>query len=204
MAGHDVLAITLRSIFYYLARTPQVLGKLRKEIAPHEEKYPLPHVVSYIEVRYLPYLDAIIHEALRIHANTGTILERVVPPQGAEIDDYQIPGGTIVGVNVWVIHRNTEIFGVGIDTFRPERWIEASDEKLSEMKRKMFSFGSGPRMCNGRNLALMQIGKMVVEFYRRFDAVLIHSERDWNVMGGWVTKQTDMNMLVTAQTKVET
>ncbi|KAA8565434.1 hypothetical protein EYC84_009294 [Monilinia fructicola] len=132
MAGHDVLAITLRSIFYYLARTPQVLSKLRREIAPLEEKYPLPQIVPYIEVSHLPYLDAVIYEALRIHANTGTILERVVPAEGAEIDGYQIPGGQ------------------------------------SEMKRNMFSFGSGP-------------------------------QRSWSVMGGWVTKQTDMNMLVTSR-----
>lgn len=54
-------------------------------------------------------------------------------------------------------------------------------------------------MCIGRNIAMMQIGKMVVEFYRRFDAVLTHPERSWSVMGGWVTKQTDMNMLVTSR-----
>ncbi|KAF7862479.1 hypothetical protein EAF04_007352 [Stromatinia cepivora] len=198
MAGHDVLAITLRSIFYYLARTPRVLDKLRTEISSVVGKYSLSTVVPYSEVSHLPYLDAIIHEALRVHANTGTILERVVPPKGTEIDGYQLPGGTIVGVNAWVIHRNTEIFGDDADNFRPERWIEASDEKLGEMKRNMFSFGSGPRMCIGRNIAMMQISKLVVEFYRRFDAVLTHPQREWSVMGGWVTKQTDMNMLVTS------
>lgn len=62
-----------------------------------------------------------------------------MPAEGAEIDGYQIPGGTIVGVNAWVIHRNTDIFGNDVDIFRPERWVEASDEKLSEMKRNMFS-----------------------------------------------------------------
>ncbi|THV48370.1 hypothetical protein BGAL_0252g00020 [Botrytis galanthina] len=198
MAGHDVLAITLRSVFYYLARTPIVLDKLRAEISSVESKYPLPALIPYSAVLELPYLDAVIHEALRIHANTGTILERVVPPEGAEIDGYQIPGGTIVGVNAWVIHRNTDIFGKDVDSFRPERWIEATNDNLGDMKRNMFSFGSGPRMCIGRNIAIMQISKLVVEFYRRFDAVLTSPERDWSVMGGWVTKQTDMNMLITA------
>ncbi|KAF7957208.1 hypothetical protein EAE96_002799 [Botrytis aclada] len=99
MAGHDVLAITLRSIFSYLARAPIVLDKLRAEISSVESKYPLPALIPYSAVLELQYLDAIIHEALRIHANTGTILERVVPAQGAKIDGYQIPGGTIVGVN---------------------------------------------------------------------------------------------------------
>ena len=83
--------------------------------------------------------DAIINEALRIHPNTGLILERVVPPEGATIDGYTIPGGTIVGVNAWVIHRDAEIFGEDVLEFRPERWLEASEKKASEMKRNLFS-----------------------------------------------------------------
>ena len=83
--------------------------------------------------------NAIIHEALRIHANTGMILERVVPSEGAVIDGYELPGGTLVGVNGWVIHRNTNVYGDDVDAFRPERWMEASDEKLAEMNKYLFS-----------------------------------------------------------------
>ncbi|KAI9640750.1 hypothetical protein NHQ30_011059 [Ciborinia camelliae] len=94
--------------------------------------------------------------ALRVHANTGTILERVVPAEGVEIDGYHLPGGTIVGVNAWVIHRNNEIFGDDIDTFRPERWVEASDEKLSEMKRNLFSVSKMfPLHKTGGNIRLI-------------------------------------------------
>jgi cytochrome P450 len=83
--------------------------------------------------------DAVIHEALRIHPNTGLILERVVPPSGAIIDGYAIPGGTIVGVNGWLIHFNTEIYGEDVHEFRPERWLDKSDDKVAEMKRSLFS-----------------------------------------------------------------
>lgn len=82
--------------------------------------------------------DAVIHETLRIHANTGLMLERVGPPEGATIDGYTLPAGTIVGVNAWVIHRNKDIFGEDVDGFRPERWLEASEEKVVEMKRNLF------------------------------------------------------------------
>lgn len=90
--------------------------------------------------------DAVIHETLRIHANTGLILERVVPSGGALVDGYHLPTGTIVGVNAWVIHRNTEIFGPDVDAFKPERWLEVEKEKNLEMKRYIFSVGS-PREC---------------------------------------------------------
>lgn len=52
-------------------------------------------------------------------------------------------------------------------------------------------------MCIGRNIAMMQMSKLVVEFYRSFDAVPSRPERTWHVNGGWVTKQTDMNMNIT-------
>ena len=51
-------------------------------------------------------------------------------------------------------------------------------------------------MCIGRNIAWLQILKLVAEFYRRFDAKLAHPERPWKVDGSWVTTQTDMDMVV--------
>jgi hypothetical protein len=46
---------------------------------------------------------------------------------------------------------------------------------------------------------MLQASKLVTEFYRRFDARLAHPEREWKVHGSWVTKQTDMDMIVTAR-----
>ena len=83
--------------------------------------------------------DAVIHESLRIHGNLGLINERITPPGGANIDGYHIPGGTIVGINPWVIHRNTDIFGKDVDVFRPERWLEGPVDDIGEMKRNLFS-----------------------------------------------------------------
>ena len=201
MAGHDVLAITLRAIVYYLSHNPPVLLRLRREISATESKHdsskPLPHYA----IAELPYLDAVIHEVLRIHPNTGTILERLVPSEGAEIDGYWLPGGTIVGVNAWVLQRNIDVFGPDANVFRPERWLEASNSKLAEMRSNLFSFGAGPHSCIGKNIAMMVLRKLTIEFYRRFDAELENPEKPWKVHGGWVTRQTDMNMIVKFLTK---
>jgi cytochrome P450 len=113
--------------------------------------------VSWTESQKLPYLDAVIQESFRIHPAVGLVLERVVPPQGADILEEHIPGGTIVGCNAWVLHRRPEIFGKDVDTFRPERWIEATPGQLREMKATMFQFGSGARTCIGKYIALLEI-----------------------------------------------
>jgi hypothetical protein len=52
-------------------------------------------------------------------------------------------------------------------------------------------------MCIGKNIAMMQIYKFVTEFYRHFASELASPETHWHVVGNWVTKQTEMDMLVT-------
>ncbi|PHH64517.1 hypothetical protein CDD81_4296 [Ophiocordyceps australis] len=196
MAGHDVLAVTLRAILYHVARSPRVERKLRVELATIATHYRATDAIPYKETSKLPFLGAVINESLRIHGNLGLINERVTPPKGAHIDGYNIPGGTIVGINPWVIHRNTEIFGQDVETFRPERWLDGPEESIQEMKRNLFSFGAGPRMCIGKNIAMMQIYKFITEFYRHFTCKLVAPDKDWHVIGNWVTKQTGMDMFV--------
>ncbi|TRX98039.1 hypothetical protein FHL15_001249 [Xylaria flabelliformis] len=192
MAGHDVLAVTIRAVLYYVARHPAVEEKLRAELAILG-----PKTAPFSEITKLPYLDAVIHESLRIHGNLGLVNERVTPPGGAIIDGYHIPAGTVVGVNPWVIHRNNSIFGEDVETFRPERWLDEPEEIIMDMKRNLFSFGAGPRMCIGKNIAMMQLYKFITEFYRNYKVKLAEPEKEWHVVGNWVTKQTGMDMLLT-------
>ncbi|KAI1463443.1 benzoate 4-monooxygenase cytochrome P450 [Daldinia caldariorum] len=195
-AGHDVLAITIRAIWYYLSQNPRVLSKLRDEIRSASDGYSTSSIVPHPVVAKLPYLNAVIQETLRIHPNTGTIIERKAPREGVIIDGYQIPGGTTVGVNAWVLHQNKNVYGEDVDQFRPERWIEATEEKGLEMSRCLFSFGAGTHTCIGKNIAMLMVSKLVMEFYRRYDAALAHPEKGWRVHGSWVTKQTEMDMVI--------
>jgi cytochrome P450 len=56
MAGHDVLAVTLRAILYYLARSPRVEAKLRAELAAIIKDYRSTDAIPYTESSKLPYL----------------------------------------------------------------------------------------------------------------------------------------------------
>lgn len=56
MAGHDVLAITLRAIWYYLARSPQAMESLRSEFLPLENEYAPGLPVPYDKLTGLSYL----------------------------------------------------------------------------------------------------------------------------------------------------
>jgi cytochrome P450 len=176
-AGSETTAISLSSVFYFLLKNPRCYHKLMQELDEAVKEGVIEErdgkTVSWAESQKLPYLDAVIQESFRLHPAAGLLLERVVPKQGMTILGEFIPGGTIVGCNAWVLHRRPEIFGQDVDTFRPERWIEAAEGKnglsLKEMKATMFQFGSGARTCIGRNVSLLEVYKLVPSFLRRFE-----------------------------------
>jgi cytochrome P450 len=64
---------------------------------------------------------------------------------------HYIPAGTTVGINAWAINRNQELFGEDAETFRPERWLEASEVQLTTMKKAMFT------VCPNRSCSLLPI-----------------------------------------------
>lgn len=139
VAGSDTTAIALCSVVYHLTKTPSVLETLRGEIANVKGSSSAP--LTFKQIQELPYVQAVIQEALRVHPPVGSHLERVVPTGGLEVAGHHLPPGTIVGANAWVVHREPEIFGKDAADFRPERWLEADAEQLAQMKRNFMAFG---------------------------------------------------------------
>lgn len=134
IAGSDSTAIGLRAILYFLCRTPHAYARLQREVDDAFASGAVSSPIKYAEGAKLPYLHAVVTEALRAHAATGFVLEREVPSGGATIAGKFIPGGTIVGINSWVMHANRQVYGEDAEAFNPERWFEG-EERVREMKR---------------------------------------------------------------------
>lgn len=83
----------------------------------------------------MPYFQACMREALRMHPAVGQLLERIVPAEGATVSGHFLPGGTIVGMNPWVAARDNSVYGMDACEFRPERWLEANEATLKLMDR---------------------------------------------------------------------
>lgn len=43
---------------------------------------------------------------------------------------------------------------------------------------------------------MMQITKVILELYRNFEIKLADPSRAWQVSGGWLTRQTQMHMII--------
>ncbi|KAK9424383.1 hypothetical protein SUNI508_13665 [Seiridium unicorne] len=57
------------------------------------------------------------------------------PPEADTFDGVFIPGGTAIGHNAMAMVRSEKIFGADADLFRPERFLDCSEEKKAEMER---------------------------------------------------------------------
>jgi cytochrome P450 len=56
------------------------------------------------------------------------------------------------------------MYGADADIFRPERWLEASGEKLEAMKRSSeLVFGYGKYGCLGKTIAFLELNKVIAE-----------------------------------------
>jgi cytochrome P450 len=143
-----------------LITTPRVLSKFRAEYSKASISSP----ITDAEARNLPYLQAIIKEGLRIWPPIVGLQGKLVPPGGDVINGHFVPAGTKVGTAVFGMMRNKKIFGEDADVFRPERWLDASPEKIKEREQTVdLVFGAGRFKCLGNSVALIELNKIFVE-----------------------------------------
>ncbi|KAN0120274.1 cytochrome P450 [Hyaloscypha variabilis] len=203
-AGSETTAISLSSVFYYLLKNPRCMEEVYRELdSKAREGFFGDYengLVTWTESQSLPYLDACIKEAFRVHPAPGLTLERIVPPQGADIAGHFVKGGTIVGCSAWVLHRRKEIFGEDVEVYRPERWLpepgkdkEAEEKRVKEMAGTMLHFGQGARTCIGKNISLLEIYKVVPSVLRRFEVRLQDPTKEWTVHNAWFVRQLNFN-----------
>ncbi|KAH7419745.1 pisatin demethylase [Cadophora sp. MPI-SDFR-AT-0126] len=201
-AGSDTTAITLRAVFYFLMKHPEVMNNLLREMED-ADLGPMEQIVSWEQARNLPYLGAVIQESLRMHPAVGLALERIVPAHGLQAGKSFIPAGTIVGANAWVVHLNQTVYGSEPENYRPERWLEVSDSKRSEMNNALFSFGMGARTCIGKNISLLEMYKLVPTMLRQFEISFAKDNSDWTLHNAWFVKQSDFFVKINSRTSVD-
>jgi len=189
-AGSDTTAIMLRTIFYSLLKHPHDMQRLQDELQSAKDQGRLSHPVTWKESRDLPFLDACVKEAGRLHPPFGLQYERIVPDEGAEICGQYLKGSTIVGINPWVSHRDRATFGQDAEAWKPGRWLcdEATRRRMehglltvgcwnvvSFSPLQLFDvgqFGAGHRSCIGKNISYLEVYKLVPTMLQLYDVSL--------------------------------
>lgn len=103
-AGLETVSQTLRFIVYYMYNNPKILLRLRAELRSLSSG-PSPDALDELtlaQLEQLPYLTAVIMEALRLSPGLATRLARIAPDRELIYDDrWVIPAGTPVSMTTY-------------------------------------------------------------------------------------------------------
>jgi len=146
-AGTDSTGMNLATIMRCLSVYPEKYDRLKREVNDN-----IARGSNMQEAQSLPYLNAVVKEALRISMANPTRLPHVVPAGGWTFKDIHFPPGSIVGCAGYELHLNANVFPDPTN-FVPERWLDATEE----MSKYWFAFGAGSRACIARNLATLEL-----------------------------------------------
>jgi cytochrome P450 len=180
-AARAAMGTSITYILHEISTRPAIQAALRKELMTLDP--PMSHApntacaittTTLRQLDALPLLNAVIMETLRLRNPVRMLARRVVPPGGAVIDGYFLPGGTEVSASTHTMHMNVEAFPEP-NKWDPERWLglpnESDKERAPNDPRRWFwTFISGSRMCVGNNFAMMGKSR-IADCSERADAV---------------------------------
>jgi len=169
LAARDTTAGLLSSIFYFVARHPDVWAALAAEVDQLEGKVP-----DYDTLKRMRVLRSIIDETLRLHPpvpiNMRFAERDTTIPRGGGADGSSpvfVAKGAVVHYSVWAMHRLPSIYGPDAEAFRPSRWL---DDGLRPGWGYL-PFNGGPRVCLGQQSALIDTSYVVVRLVQHFGRI---------------------------------
>ena len=141
LAGRDTTASLLSTVWFVLARRPDIWQKLRAEVDALGDELP-----TYQQIKDMKYLRTVLNEcryaslccvrstktrtlALRLYpvvpGNGRTAINDTVLPLGGGEDGKSpifIAKGTTVQYSIYTMHRRKDHYGDDAEEFKPERW----------------------------------------------------------------------------------
>ncbi|EHN12259.1 cytochrome P450 [Patulibacter medicamentivorans] len=145
LAGHETTASTLAWTFERLLRTPDAYARLCDVARSGEDDD--------------GYLDAVIHESMRIRPVIPTIAREVTVPW--RFGDHAVPAGSWVLISILLLHQRPDVYP-DPRAFRPERFVGVKPGTYT-----WIPFGGGIRRCLGSALAMAELRIVLREIVRR-------------------------------------
>ena len=111
----------------------------------------------------LPYMRAVIQEAMRLYPPVAVFARQAVQPD--TIRRWEIRKDDIVLAVPWLLHRHEKLWEAP-HAFRPERFLgEAARQRP---RFAYLPFGVGPRICAGAAFGMAEVTVFVALLFRRF------------------------------------
>lgn len=172
-AGSDTTASSMTNALYLLMKNPRVIKKLRNEI--NEALGGIDNayaddisIFTSEKMSQVRYLRACLDEALRDLPPTSIGLLRMTPPEGATVAGHYLKGGITASVPTYTIHHDANLFPDPF-AYKPERWLESSEEERRNLKTCVIPFTLGRHACIGRNIAFLEQYLVIATLVHRYE-----------------------------------
>jgi cytochrome P450 len=163
-AGHETTSNALTWAWYLLAQHPAVSRRLQAEVDEVLDG----RIPAFTDLPRLPYTRQVFDEALRLYTPVPLIARYL--PQDALLLDYVLPGGSMIAVSIYNIHRHPA-FWDDPETFDPDRFTP--ERSAGRHKYAYMPFGAGPRQCIGNHFALMEGTLLLAAVAARYNLRLV-------------------------------
>nr|WJZ49104.1 cytochrome P450 [Isodon lophanthoides var. gerardianus] len=181
VGGSETNTTSIEWIMTELLFHPDKLHKLKQElksVVGEKEQ------VRESDIPRLPYLQAVVKEALRYHPPGPLLLPRRSEAD-QEVNGYMIPEGAQILFNVWAMGRDPALWP-NPDSFEPERFLERKID-LKGQHFELIPFGAGRRICPGMPLAArilqMTTAVLVHNFEWKLEKEKDHPDHKGEVLG---------------------
>jgi cytochrome P450 len=158
IAGTDSTSNSLEWTMVELLRNPHFLKKAQDELDAVVGK---DRLVKEEDVPNLKYLSYVVKEGMRLHP-IGPMMLPHDSREAREIAGYYVPANTQAYVNIYAIGRDPDVWERPLE-FNPERFF-STDIDFHGQDFELLSFGSGRRMCPGKNLAITLVSDILAVF----------------------------------------
>ncbi|GKA81457.1 geraniol 8-hydroxylase-like protein [Tanacetum coccineum] len=179
IAGSDTTSSTLEWAMAELIRNPKKIETTQLEITKYMEDNN--KNIQESNISQLPYLQAVIKEALRLHP----LAPFLVPHQAicdVEVQGFIVPQNAQILCNVWAMGRDPKIWP-NPEAFSPERFLDVKiDYKGQDFE--LIPFGAGRRICPGLNMAHRMLHIILGSLVYKFD---------WKLEGNMGAENIDMD-----------
>lgn len=93
----------------------------------------------------------------------------------------------------YVVNRHKGTYGEDADLWRPERWLECDQGQRQKMENSVLTFGSGRRTCLGKNIAILEIMKLVPALIINYETQLVDPAR-YQTENYWFFRQWGLDV----------
>ncbi|KAE8817365.1 Cytochrome P450 86B1 [Hordeum vulgare] len=181
LAGRDTIGTTLTWIFYILAHNPTIVSIIRNELTPIATRKVAMAMGAMVvfepeETKSLVYLKAVLYEALRLYP-PGPFERKTVVADDIMPSGHKVKAGEMVLISIYSMGRMEGIWGKDCHDYKPQRWLSEDGKKLRYIpSHKFLSFNSGPRMCPGKDIAVMQMKTVVATLVWNFEMEVVEQQ----------------------------